>query len=56
MVAFASGVNMGLYQELNQERGPRARQQEAIEEKNPLQCKGFRWHARRDSNPQPSDP
>ncbi len=21
-----------------------------------LPCKGFRWHARRDSNPQPSDP
>jgi hypothetical protein len=45
-----------LHQELDQERGLKTQHKEAIKEKKPLQCKGYQWHARRDSNPQPSDP
>jgi hypothetical protein len=56
MVAFTNGVNMGLDQELNQERGLITHNQEATEEEKPLLCKGSQQHARRDSNPQPSDP
>jgi hypothetical protein len=39
MVAFANGVNMGLDQELNQERGLRIHNQEAIKEKKPCSAR-----------------
>ena len=49
-------TGLRLNQERDQERGLKTHNQEAIKEKKPLQRKASQQHARRDSNPQPSDP